>query len=68
MGGRPLFTDLCLAMKIDPLALIRGVSEFLTAIYGPAVTFAFLDRNFGSNRSSVLHLNLTSVVVGSTLN
>ena len=40
-GGMPLLTDLSLAMRTDPLALIRGASEFVTVIYGPAVTFAF---------------------------
>ena len=42
-GGLPLLTDLSLAMRTDPLALIRGATEFLTLIYGPAVTFAFPD-------------------------
>ena len=37
VGGIPLLTDLSLAMRIDPLALIRGVTEFVTVIYGPAV-------------------------------
>ena len=40
VGGMPLLTDLSLAMRTDPLALIRGVTEFVTVIYGPAVTFA----------------------------
>ena len=43
VGGMPLLTDLSLAMRTDPLALIRGVTEFVTVIYGPAVTFAFPD-------------------------
>ena len=43
-GGMPLITDLRLAMKTIPLALIRGVSEFVTTIYGPAVTFRSLMR------------------------
>ena len=34
---------LSLAMRTDPLALIRGATEFVTVIYGPAVTFAFPD-------------------------
>ena len=42
-GGMPLLTDLSLAMKTDPLALIRGLTELVTVIYGPAVTFAFPD-------------------------
>ena len=43
VGDMPLLTDLSLAMRIDPLALIRGVTEFVTVIYGSAVTFAFPD-------------------------
>ena len=43
VGGMPLLTDLCLAMRSDPLALIRAVGAFVTVIYGPAVTFAFPD-------------------------
>ena len=40
-GGMILLTDLSLAMRTDPLALIRGATELVTVIYGPAVTFAF---------------------------
>ena len=43
VGGMPLLTDLSLAMRTDPLALIRGATEFMTVIYGPAVTFEFPD-------------------------
>ena len=43
VGGMPLLTDLSLAMRTDPLALISGATEFVTVIYGPAVTFAFPD-------------------------
>ena len=64
----PLLTDLSLAMRIDPLELIRGVTEFVTVIYGPAVTFAFPDVKVEAYRRSVLHLNLISAVDGSTLN
>ena len=63
----PLLTDLSLAMRTDPLALIRGVTEFVTVIYGPAVTFAFPDVKVEAYRRSVLHLNLISAVDGSTL-
>ena len=68
VGGMPLLTDLSLAMRTDPLALIRGVKEFVTVIYGPAVTFAFPDVKVEAYRRSVLHLNLISAVDGSTLN
>ena len=43
VGGMPLLTDLSLAMRTDPLALISGATEFVIVIYGPAVTFAFSD-------------------------
>ena len=38
-----MLTVLCLAMRIDPLEFIRGVSEFVTVIYDVTVTFAFPD-------------------------
>ena len=67
-GGMPLLTDLSLAMRTDPLALIRGAKEFVTVIYGHAVTFAFPYVNVEAYRRSVLHLNLISAVDGSALN
>ena len=67
-GGMPLLTDLSLAVRADPLALIRGATEFVTAIYGPAVTFAFPDVMVEAYKRSVLHLNLISAVDGSALN
>ena len=68
VGGMPLLTDLSLAMRTDPLALIRGATEFVTVIYGKAVTFAFPDVKVEAYRMSVLHLNLISAVDGSALN
>ena len=68
VGGMPVLTDLSLAMRTDPLALIRGATEFVTVIYGPAVTFAFPDVKVEAYRRSVLHLNLISAVDGSKLN
>ena len=68
VGGMPLLTDLSLAVRTDPLALIRGATEFVTVIYGPAVTFAFPDVKVEAYRRSVLHLNLISAVDGSALN
>ena len=67
-GGMPLLTDLSLAMRMDPLALIRGATDFVTLIYGPAVTFAFPDVKLEAYRSSLLHLNLISAVDGIALN
>ena len=68
VGGMPLLTDLSLAMRTDPLALIRGFTEFVTVICGPSVTFAFPDVKVEAYRRSVLHLNLISAVDGSALN
>ena len=68
VGGMPLLTDLSLAMRTDPLALIRGATEVVTVIYGLAVTFAFPDVKVEAYRRSVLHLNLNSAVEGSALN
>ena len=55
-------------MRTDPLALIRGETEFVTVIYGPAVTFASPDFKVEAYRRSVLHLNFISPVDGSVLN
>ena len=63
VGGLPLPTDLSLAMRTDPLALIRGATEFVTVIYGPPVTFAFPDAKVEAYRRSVLHLNFISAVI-----
>ena len=52
-------------MRTDPLALIRGATEFVTAIYGPAVTFVFPDVKMDAYRRSVLQLNHISAVDGS---
>ena len=68
VGGMPLLTDLSLAMSTDPIALIRGATEFVTVIYGPAVMFAFPDVKVEAYRRSVLQLNLISAVDGSVLN
>ena len=66
-GSMPLLTDLSLAMRTDPLALITGATEFVTVIYRPAVTFAFPDVKVEYYRRRVLHLNLISAVDGSAL-
>ena len=68
VGGMTLLNDLSLAMRTDPLALIRGATEFVRVIYGPAVTFAFPDVMMEAYRRSVLQLNLISAVDGSALN
>ena len=55
-------------MRTNPLALIRGATEFVAVIYGPVVTFEFPDVKVEAYRRSVLHLNLVSAVDGSVLN
>ena len=67
-GGMPLLTDLCLAMRSDPMAIIRGLEEVVTCIYGPAVTYAFPDPVVTAYRYSVTHLSLISILDGTTLN
>ena len=67
-GGLPLLTDLCLAMRSDPMGLIRGLEEVVTCIYGPAVTYVFPDPLVTAYRNSVTHLSLISVLDGTTLN
>ena len=68
VGGMPLLTDLSVAMRTDPLAFIRGATEFATVIYGPAVAFAFPDVKVEAYSRPVLHLKLISKVDGSALN
>ena len=67
-GGMPLLTDLCLAMRSDPMGMIRGLKEVVTCIYGPAVTFAFPDPLVEAYRNSVTHVSLISILDGTTLN
>ena len=66
--GMPLLTDLAVRMRIDPLALIHGLREFVTVVYGPVMSFAFPDVQVKAYRNSVLYVNLVSVVDYSVLN
>ena len=68
LGGIPSLNYLCLAMWTDILAMIRGISEFVTVRYDLAVTFAFPDTKVEANSRSVLLSTLISSVGGSTLN
>ena len=61
-------TDLCLAMRSDPMGIIRGLEEVVTCIYGPAVTYAFPDPLVTAFRNSVAHLSLISVLDGTAFN
>ena len=67
-GGMPLLTDLCLAMRLDPMGIIRGLEDVVTCIYGPAVTYAFPDSLVTAYRNSVAHSSLISVLDGTALN
>ena len=67
-GGIPLLTDLCLAMRSEPLGVIRGLGEVVTCIYGPAVTYTFPDPLVVAYRNSVVHVTLISVLNGTALN
>ena len=66
-GVMPLLTYLCLAMRSDPMGIIRGLEEVVTCIYGPAVTYAFPDPLVTAYRNSVTHLSLISVLDGTAL-
>ena len=66
--GMPLLTDLAVMMRIDPLALIHGLREFVTVVYGPVMSFVFPDVQVKVYRNSVLYVNLFSVVDCSVLN
>ena len=66
--GIPLLTDLAVMMRIDPLALIHGLRELITVVYGPVMSSAFPDVQVKAYRNSVLYVNLVSVVDCSVLN
>ena len=66
--GKPSLTNLAVMMRIDPLALIHGLREFVTVVYGPVMSFAFPDVQVNAYRNSVLYVNLVSVVDCSVLN
>ena len=66
--GMPLLTDLAVMMRIDPLALIHGLREFVTVVDGPMMSFVFPDVQVKAYRNSVLYVNLVSVVDCSVLN
>ena len=67
-GGIPLLTDLCLAMRSDPVGMIRGLGEVVTCVYGPAVTNAFADPLVVAYRHSVVHVSPISILDRTSLN
>ena len=66
-GGVPLLTDLCWAMRSDPLGVIRGLEDVVTCIYGPAVTYAFPDPLVAAYRNSEAQVSLISGLDGTAL-
>ena len=66
--GMPLLTDLAVMMRINPLALIHALREFVTVVYGPVMSFVFPDVQVKAYMNSVLYVNLVSVVDCSVLN
>ena len=66
--GMPLLTDLAVMIRIDPFALIHGLRELVTVVYGPVMSFVFPDVQVKAYRNSVLYVNLVSVVDCSVLN
>ena len=66
--GIPLLADLAVMMRIDTLALIHGLREFVTVVNGPVISFAFPDVQIKAYRNSVLYVNLVSVVDCSVVN
>ena len=67
-GGMPLMTDLALMMRIDPLALIIGLREFVTVVQGHTVMQVLSHVQVKEYRHSVLYVNLVSVADCSVLN
>ena len=64
----PLLTDLVVMMRIDSLAIVFGLKEFVTVVYGPLMSVAFPDVQVKVYRKSVLYVILVSVVDCSVLN
>ena len=67
-GGMPLLTDLCLAIRSEPMGMIRGLGEVVTCVYGPAVTYALPDPLVVAYRHLVVHVSLISILDGTALN
>ena len=65
--GMPLLTDLCVMMRIDPLALVFGLREFNIVVYGRVMSRNFPDVQVKAYRNSVLYINMVSVVDYSVL-
>ena len=59
--GVPLLSDLCLAMRSDPLGEVRGMEEVVTCIYGQAVSLCLPDPLIADYYLLVTHINRLSV-------
>ena len=66
--GMPLLTYLAVMMRINPLALVHGLREFVTVVFGPVMSYVFPDVQVKAYRNSVLYVNLVSIVDCSVLN
>ena len=55
--GMPLLTDLAVMMRIDPLALVHGLSEFFAVVYGHVMSYVLPDVQVKACRNSVLYVN-----------
>ena len=67
-GGIPLLTDLCLAMRSDPVGMIRCLGKVVTCIYGPALMYAFSVPLVVAYGHSVVHVSSISVLDETALN
>ena len=65
--GMSLLTDMAVMIRIDPLALVRGLRSS-SVVYGPVMPFVFPDVQLKAYRNSVLYVKLVSVVDCSVLN
>ena len=52
--GMPLLTYLAVMMRINPLALVHGLREFVTVVFGPVMSYVFPDVQVKAYRNSVL--------------
>ena len=58
--GMPLLTDPAVMMRMDPLALLFGLREFVTVVYVSVISHVFPDVQVNAYRNSVLYVNLVS--------
>ena len=67
-GSMPLLTDLCLAMRSDPLGVVRRLGEVVTCVCGSSVTYTFSETLITAYRLSVIHVSLIGILDGTALN